>query len=280
MKPEVVPAILVKTRDDLIRRIAQVRGLVREIQIDVMDGKFVPNTTVGIDDLKALPEAHYEFHWMVREPERWIAQVPGPHMHLVHIETVESFEAVERAVKESGGKLGIAINPETSLELALRLVPKAERVLIMTVHPGFSGQSYIKDMCGKIKQLRKLYPKLDIEVDGGINNETAAHAYSCGANILAAASAIFAAEDTKKAIAGLIKSAKSANTKSKTTKQKTTKPASSDTSAKQKTSGASAKHGTSGVRGLGGGAGGVVGGASGAGGARRRNASSAGDMHD
>ncbi|MDD5171555.1 MAG: ribulose-phosphate 3-epimerase [Candidatus ainarchaeum sp.] len=208
MEQEVVPAILVKTRDDLIRRIAQVNGLVKEIQIDVMDGKFVPNTTVGIEDLKNLPEAHYEFHWMVREPERWIAQVPGPHMHLVHIETVKSFDIVEQAVKKSGGKLGLAINPETSIDLALRLVPKAERVLIMTVHPGFSGQSYIREMCDKIKRLRKLYPKLDIEVDGGINNETAAHAYSCGANILAAASAVFAAKDTKAAITGLIKSAK------------------------------------------------------------------------
>jgi ribulose-phosphate 3-epimerase len=208
MEPEVVPAILVKTRGDLIRRIAQVRGLVKEIQIDVMDGKFVPNTTIGIEDLKNLPEAHYEFHWMVHAPERWITQVPGPHMHLVHIETVKSFETVEQAVKKSGGKLGIAINPETPLELALRVVPKAKRVLIMTVHPGFSGQSYIRDMCGKIRRLRKLYPKLDIEVDGGINNETAAHAYSCGANILAAASAIFAVKDTKSAIAKLITSAK------------------------------------------------------------------------
>lgn len=261
MEPEVVPAILVKTREDLLRRIAQVRGLVKEIQIDVMDGKFVPNTTIGIAELKGLPEARYEFHWMVLEPERWIAQVPGPHMHLVHIETVKSFEAIEEAVKESGGKLGIAINPETSLELALRVVPKAERVLVMTVHPGFSGQNYIRDMCGKIKQLRRLYPKLDIEVDGGINNETAAHAHSCGANILAAASAIFAASDTKKAIAELIKSAKSAKAKIKTTNQKTTKPAPSGASAKIKTT----KHGASdtsakrGASGSGSGLGGVGG---------------------
>ncbi|NYZ73614.1 ribulose-phosphate 3-epimerase [Candidatus Micrarchaeota archaeon] len=241
MEPEVVPAILVKTRSDLIRSISQVRGLSKEIQIDIMDGRFVPNTTVGIEDLKDLPEARYEFHWMVNEPERWIVQVPGPHMHLVHIEAVKSFEAVEQAVKKSGGKLGIAINPETSLELALRLVPKAERVLIMTVHPGFSGQSYIREMCGKIRRLRKLYPKLDIEVDGGINNETAAHAYSCGANILAAASAIFAAKDAKKAIAGLIKSAKSgADAKHGTN----TKHKASDARAKHRTSNAGGASGS------------------------------------
>ncbi len=264
MEPEVVPAILVKTRDDLIRRIAQVRGLVREIQIDVMDGRFVPNTTVGIEDLKGLPEANYEFHWMVREPERWIAQIPGPHMHLVHIETVKSFEVIEQAVKKSGGKLGIAINPETPLDLALRVIPKAQRVLIMTVHPGFSGQSYIKDMCDKIRRLRKLYPDLDIEVDGGINNETAAHAYSCGANILAAASAVFAAKDAKKAIAELIISAKHGAS------------ANANTNTKH---GASAKPGTGNTRGVGDGAGRAS--VSSAGGAKRAGSSGGvGGSHD
>ena len=82
-------------------------------------------------------------------------------------------------------------------------MPKAKRVLVMTVHPGFSGQKYIMEMGQKIKRLRALYPRLDIEVDGGVNLETAAHAYSAGANILAAASAIFSQPDIKSAIAAL-----------------------------------------------------------------------------
>jgi ribulose-phosphate 3-epimerase len=200
MEAVVIPAILAKSREELLCRIAQVRGLVKEIQIDIMDGQFVPNKTVGIDDLLDLPPASYEFHWMVREPERWIERIKGPHMHLVHIEALGSLESVQAAVKKAGGRLGFAINPETPIEKLLPLAPKAERVLVMTVRPGFSGQKYIYDMEHKVRKLREMFPKLDIEVDGGVNNETVNHAYKNGANILAAASAIFASEDIKGAI--------------------------------------------------------------------------------
>ncbi len=203
MEAEVIPAILVKSREDLLRRIGQVKGLVKEIQLDIMDGDFVPNRTIGLADLKGLPDARYEFHWMVRDPQRWIEAMPGPHMHLVHIETVSSFEMIEAAVRKAGGRLGLALNPETPLESILPYVPRVKRVLVMTVHPGFSGQKYITEMEGKIKRLRSLYPKLDIEVDGGVNLDTVAHAYSSGANILAAASAIFSQGDIKGAIDGL-----------------------------------------------------------------------------
>jgi ribulose-phosphate 3-epimerase len=207
MQPEVIPAILVKTREDLLLRISQVIGLVKEIQLDIMDGVFVPNKTVGLDDLKGLPSAKYEFHWMVANPELWIEKTPGPHMHLVHVETITSFEKIEAAVKKAGGSLGLAINPETPLEKLLPHIRRAKRVLVMTVHPGFSGQKYIFAMGEKIKRLRSLYPALDIEVDGGVNLDTVSHAYSCGANILAAASAIFSADSIPVAIEDLKKRA-------------------------------------------------------------------------
>ncbi len=203
MEAEVIPAILVKTREDLLRRIAQVQGLVKEIQIDIMDGQFVPNKTVGIEDLLDLPPAKYEFHWMVKSPEKWIERISGPHMHLVHVEVISSLEDVEAAIRKVGGRLGLAINPDTPLEKLLPFVPRAERVLVMTVRPGFSGQKYIHEMEHKVRRLRELFPTLDIEVDGGVNNETVPHAYSSGANLLAAASAIFASEDIKGAIEGL-----------------------------------------------------------------------------
>ncbi len=207
MEAEVIPAILVKTRGELLHRIAQVRGLVREIQIDIMDGVFVPNKTIGLEELKGLPEAIYEFHWMVLDPDKWIAEIQGPHMHLVHVEAINSLDKVEAAVKTSGGRLGLALNPETPLEKLLPLVPKVERVLVMTVRPGYSGQKYIYEMEHKVRKLRELFPKLDIEVDGGVNGETVSHAYSSGANLLAAASAIFAADDIKGAIEHLKKRA-------------------------------------------------------------------------
>jgi len=205
MEPEVIPAILVKTRGELLDRINKVRGLVKEIQLDIMDGVFVPNKTIGLEELKDLPDAKYEFHWMVQDPENWIVAVPGPHMHLVHVETINDFSKIEGAVKKAGGKLGLAINPETPLGALLPYVDKAERVLVMTVRPGFSGQKYIYEMETKVRQLREMFPLLDIEVDGGVNNETGPHAYSNGANILAAASAIFSSDDIKGAIEELKK---------------------------------------------------------------------------
>jgi len=216
MEPEVLPAILVKTRPELLSRIALVKDLVRTIQIDVMDNLFVPNKTVGIEDLIGLPPlpkgVRYEFHWMVKTPERWIARVEGPSTHIVHVETIESaehFADIRRTAQASGGKLALALNPETPLELALPFIKSVKMVLIMTVHPGFSGQKYIYEMGDKMKALRSLYPKLDIEVDGGVNLETIAHAYSNGANMLAAASAIFSSKDIKGAIQALRKAAKS-----------------------------------------------------------------------
>ncbi len=210
MEPVIIPAILAKSREELLRRISQVNGLVKEIQLDIMDGEFVPNKTLGIADLVAVPalqNAKYEFHWMVKDPERWIEKMPGPHLHLVHVETIRSFDAIENAVKKAGGRLGLAINPDTPLEKLLPFASKAQRILIMTVHPGFSGQKYITAMEKKIRQLRKRFPSMDIEVDGGVNLDTVRGAYAAGANVLAAASAIFAADDTKAAIEKLKKCA-------------------------------------------------------------------------
>jgi ribulose-phosphate 3-epimerase len=207
MEAVVIPAILAKSREELLRRIGQVRGLVDEIQIDIMDGEFVPNKTIGIDDLVDLPSAVYEFHWMVKDPERWIENIRGPNMHLVHVEAIASLEKVEAAVKKVGGRLGLAINPETPLEKLLPYATKARRVLVMTVRPGFSGQKYIYEMEHKVRKLRQMFPRLDIEVDGGVNNETVNHAYKNGANILAAASAIFDSGDIKGAIKDLKKRA-------------------------------------------------------------------------
>ncbi len=209
MEPEVIPAILVKDRSELFRRVALVKGLVKEIQIDVMDGEFVPNKTVGLDDLVLLPGLqggiHYEFHWMVNDPIKWIEKIAGPHMHLVHIETMSasSLPGILAAVKKSGGRFGLALNPDTQVEKLLPFIGNAERVLVMTVRPGFSGQKYIYEMEHKVRRLRELFPKLDIEVDGGVNNETISHAYASGANLLVAASAIYDNADIKSAIESL-----------------------------------------------------------------------------
>ena len=208
MQVEIVPAILVKSNEELLQRIKVVKPYVKTIQIDVMDGKFVPNKTItGFSDLPK--GVQYEFHWMVENPQFYIKNVIGNHLHIVHIETVTDWKEIQKTVEKSGGKLAVAINPETRLEKIIPYINKVSMVLIMTVNPGFSNQKYLSEMESKIKKLRSLYPKIDIEVDGGINQHTIAGAAKSGANKFGAASAIYGSDNIKEAITHLMDVAKS-----------------------------------------------------------------------
>ena len=198
---EVIPAILVKRREDLLERIKRVHGLVSSVHIDVMDKEFVPNWTVGPDDFADLPAGmDYEFHWMVMRPENWIAKVPGNHLHMVHIEAVADWDAVKGACRKAGGRLGIAMSPETPVSKIEPVLKDVTRVIVMAVIPGYDGQKYLPEIEPKIRELRGMFPKLEIEVDGGITPFTARRAAEAGADKLAAASAIYSAPDTKLAI--------------------------------------------------------------------------------
>ncbi|MFH2106150.1 MAG: ribulose-phosphate 3-epimerase [Candidatus Micrarchaeota archaeon] len=202
MDLEVIPAILVKSREELVRRIELVKPYVRTVQIDVMDGKFVRNTTVT--DFSDLPrKVNYEFHWMVENPGDYIREVPGKHMHMVHIETVSDWKEMEKVNEQAGGKLGLAFNPETQLARVTPYLDKVSRFLVMTVNPGFDKQKYLPEMEEKMHALRKLDPTIDIEVDGGINLETIGRAASAGANKFDVASAIFGSGNIGKTIKDL-----------------------------------------------------------------------------
>lgn len=210
---EVIPAVLVKTKQALLESIRKIMPYAKIAHIDVMDNEFVPNLTIGLDELKDIPEnIKYEFHWMVKNPEKWIRGIKGRHLHLVHVETInENWEEIKKLIKESRSKLGLVINPETPVEKIAKYANEIEQILVMAVHPGFSGQKYIKEVEEKISFLRKNFPKLSIEIDGGINAETAKSAVKAGANKIAAASAIFSAENIKDAINGLKKACENAD---------------------------------------------------------------------
>lgn len=198
---EIIPAILAKTKEELLDKVARVRPHVRSIQIDVMDGKFVNNKTIGLTELKSLPTGvNYEFHWMVRDPDVWIAALPGNYLHIIHVEAVKTWDWVERALKKSNGRIGIAINPDTDVGRLFPYLDNVERILVMTVRPGFSAQLYLPEAEAKIKILREKSPHIDIEVDGGVNKSTITRAMRAGANKFAVASAIFAAESIGEAL--------------------------------------------------------------------------------
>ena len=208
MDVEVIPAILVKSREELIAQIEKVKQNVKTVHIDIMDNAFVPNSTVGLESLTNLPSGiSYEFHWMVKDPENWISKVPGKHRHLVHVETIFDWSEIEKT-RALGGEIGLAINPPTSIEKIYPYINDKgiKEVLIMTVNPGFSGQKYIVEVESKIRSLRAKFPNLEIEVDGGINAETSERASEAGANFLAASSAIFMAKSIPDALQNIYES--------------------------------------------------------------------------
>jgi len=176
------------------------------IHIDVMDGNFVPNITIGpcvIKDIRKITKLPLISHLMIADPFKYADDFfnAGSDAISVHIEAIkpEDFKASAPKIKNMRRKIGIALNPPTELSAIKNLVDLADFVLVMSVNPGFSGQSFIPEVVPKIKDLRKFYSG-DIEVDGGINDKNAKLVLDAGANILAAASFIFQAKDKKDAI--------------------------------------------------------------------------------
>lgn len=153
------------------------------VHVDVMDGRFVPNITIGIPVVKSLKKVSplpLDVHLMIEEPERYVEDFikAGSDYLTIHVESTRDPAAVLRKIRELGAKSGITLRPGTSLDLVLPLMPLCDLVLVMTVEPGFGGQSFMHDQIAKIDRLRQEISarslKCLIEVDGGINQETAA----------------------------------------------------------------------------------------------------------
>ncbi|MBQ7496645.1 MAG: ribulose-phosphate 3-epimerase [Selenomonas sp.] len=185
------------------------------IHIDVMDGQFVPNITLGSPVVKSLAQAIkqpgkeapvFDVHLMVEHPENQIQAFAeaGADIITFHVEVAPHAHRIIQQIKAAGCKAGIAVNPGTSLALIEELLPYVDMVLIMTVNPGFGGQKFIEGMLEKIHMLRHTIQDMgfecDIEVDGGINAETSELVREAGANILVAGSAIYCAPDAAQAI--------------------------------------------------------------------------------
>ena len=167
------------------------------IHIDVMDGTFVPNITLGpcvVESLRRVSKAVFDVHLMVEHPE-------------THVEATRHAHRVIQQIKAAGCKAGIALNPGTSIYSLEELIDDVDMVLLMTVNPGFGGQKFIENTLGKIHALYHTVADneldVDIEVDGGINAETAEAVRSAGANVLVAGSYIYGAQDAAAAIASL-----------------------------------------------------------------------------
>tara|TARA_B100000959_G_scaffold39975_1_gene39193 strand:+ start:33801 stop:34457 length:657 start_codon:yes stop_codon:yes gene_type:complete len=179
------------------------------IHIDVMDGHFVPNLTIGpmiIKSLKPHTSLPFDVHLMIEDPDQYIPEFAnaGADIITVHVEASRSPDRSVSLIKSLGKRAGISLNPSTGLETIENILAEVNMVLIMSVNPGFGGQSFIDSSLDRAVELKRMVNDLglniDIEIDGGIKPGNAARVRQAGANVLVAGSAIFGSEDYKKAI--------------------------------------------------------------------------------
>ncbi len=173
------------------------------VHIDVMDGMFVPNISFAFPVMKAirpLTEKIFDVHLMIEEPIRYVDEFvkAGADIITVHAEACKHLDRTIEVIKEQGVLAGVALNPATPLTEVEYILPKVDMVLLMTVNPGFGGQSYIPYCTEKVKQLKEMIDrqnlKTDIQVDGGINLENVQTVMDAGANIIVAGSAVFSGD--------------------------------------------------------------------------------------
>jgi ribulose-phosphate 3-epimerase len=179
------------------------------LHIDVMDGHFVPNITIGpvvVENIRKKTSLFLDCHLMIEHPEKYIDAFmkAGANLITIHRESISDPLVVIRHIKESGGKAGISINPETPFESIRTIIPEVDLVLIMSVHPGFSGQRFIPDVIPKLKEasevIKKTKKRIYLQIDGGINNQNAGIVKQNGADVLVSASFIFQSKDYHSAI--------------------------------------------------------------------------------
>ncbi|KAK1318256.1 Ribulose-phosphate 3-epimerase, cytoplasmic isoform [Acorus calamus] len=192
------------------------------LHMDIMDGHFVPNLTIGapvIESLRKHTRTYLDCHLMVTNPLDYVEPLAkaGASGFTFHVEaTKDHWKELVRTIKTKGMRPGVALKPATSVEEVFPLVEyenPVELVLVMTVEPGFGGQKFMPEMMDKVRTLRKKYPSLDIEVDGGLGPSTIGMAASAGANCIVAGSSVFGAAEPAEAISILRKSVEGAQQK-------------------------------------------------------------------
>ena len=210
MKVEIAPSILAANfacLGDEIRAVEQ--GGATLLHVDVMDGHFVPNLTIGVPVVRSLRKATrltLDVHLMIENPDRYVEAFAeaGADMISVHQEATPHLDRVLGMIREMGREVGVVINPATPVSTLSEVLDKVDYVLVMSVNPGFGGQKFISETVGKIRQLKELRARYNdgfrIEVDGGIGPENVSEVVRAGAELLVAGTSIFHTPDPAEAV--------------------------------------------------------------------------------
>lgn len=210
---KIAPSILSADFANLERDIRRI-GTADYVHVDVMDGLFVPNISIGIPVVKSIrptTQLPLDVHLMIVEPVRYVEQFcdAGADLVTVHVEsdTEENIHAAIDKIHARGKRAGVVVKPKTPAEAVLPFLEKVELILVMTVEPGFGGQSFMADMMPKVSAIRRLIdernPACELEVDGGVDPVTCKACIAAGANVLVAGSAVYKAADIPARIAEL-----------------------------------------------------------------------------
>lgn len=202
----IAPSILSADFGKLNEEIASVEQDVDWLHLDLMDYHFVPNLTFGAPIIRCIKSKLFlDAHLMVEYPENYLQELAeiGVGSVTVHQEASVHLHRLVAQIHQLGMKAGVAINPGTAVESLVAILPDLDMVLVMSVNPGFGGQKFIENALEKIKWLKKTRPQLLVQVDGGINAETAKLCRKAGADVLVAGSYIFKAKNRAEAIASL-----------------------------------------------------------------------------
>ena len=210
---KIAPSLLAADMGDLRSAVTKVEQAGADyLHLDVMDGAFVPNISYGAAVIKALrPSSNlfFDVHLMVEEPGRYLQDfaAAGADLLTVHYEACRHLHRVVQQIKDLGLKCGVALNPATPVEVLVDILPELDWVLLMSVNPGFGGQSFIPSSLGKIARTAALLQQMgstaELEVDGGIYDANAGEVIQAGANVLVAGTGVFGQPDWAAAIAGL-----------------------------------------------------------------------------
>ncbi|MBD3328278.1 ribulose-phosphate 3-epimerase [Candidatus Peregrinibacteria bacterium] len=203
---KIAPSILSADFGKLNEEIASVEPFSDLLHVDVMDGHFVPNITIGPPVVKMIKtKLPLDVHLMIENPERYIEDFvnAGAASITVHVEACNHLHRVIQQIKSLGVKAAVSVNPATPIEHVFEIVDDLDMVLIMSVNPGFGGQDFIPSVLPKVRRLREKKPTVDIQMDGGVSDKTVVKCVEAGANVLVSGSYIFKSDDREQAIKSL-----------------------------------------------------------------------------